>query len=339
MARVTIQDVAQAAGVGIATVSRVAHGHASVTPALRERVTLAMAELGYEPDPAAQSMRTRSSRTIACAIRDIAIPEFGAFVRAAEAVTRAAGYTLILTNTDETVQQELDLVRLWTRRRVDGLLTTKSADQDPSLNAALEKAALPVVLIDRDASDHADAVTIDHRRGMRAAVDYLVFLGHEHIAFLTGSPATRPGRERLAAFQEAMSAHGLPVRPELMNAQSFYAERAFHHASLILGAKPAPTAIIAGGMALLSGVLRAVRLRGLVIGQDISVIAGCDSDLAELATPAITAIRWDIPAWGRISAQLLLDRIAAPGTSGGRQILLPTELVTRSSCSAPGRPR
>ena len=331
---VTIKDVARVAKVGIATVSRVVHNNPSVGEDIRARVFAAMLDLGYEPNPAAQTMRTRSSKTIACAIRDIAIPEFATFVRSAEAVIRQAGYTLILTNTEEAVGKELDLIRLWSRRRVDGLLLTKSIEDDELLNAALKKADIPVVFIDRDSTPTTDAVVIDHRRGMRAAVDHLAGLGHERIALLTGRPVMRPGRERLAGFHNAMTAHGLAPRSEFISAQSFYAEDAFRQTSLMLSSKTAPTAIIAGGMSLLSGVLRAVALSGRTIGSDVSIIAGCDSDLAELTTPAVTAVRWDVPAWGRIAAQLLVDQIASPTVSRGREIVLPTELVIRDSCGA-----
>ena len=331
-AHVTIKDVARVAEVGIATVSRVVHNNPSVASNLKARVHKAMEVLGYEPNPAAQTMRTRSSRTIACAIRDISIPEFATFVRAAESAIRQAGYTLILTNTEEAVGKELELIRLWSRRRVDGLLLTKSVEHDEALNAAIGKAGIPVVFIDRDASPTTDAVVVDHRRAMRAAVDYLVSLGHVRIALLTGRTVMRPGRERLAGFQEAMRVHNLEPRPGLVSTRSFYAEDAFRQTSLMLSAETGPTAIIAGGMSLLSGVLRAVALSGKTLGSDISLIAGCDSELAELTTPPVTAVRWDIPAWGRISAQLLLDQIGSSSEVTGREVVLPTELVIRSSC-------
>lgn len=336
MGRATIKDVAAAAGVGIATVSRVIHRHPSVGTELRDRVEVAMRKLGYEPNAAAQSIRTRSTRIVACAIRDSSIPEFAAFTRAAEDVIRQAGYTLMLTNTGEEPAQELELTKVLGRRRVDGLMLTKSEDQNEAVEAALEKLGIPVVFIDRYPSRISDAVAIDHQYGIRLAIDHLVSLGHERIALITGRPTTRPGRERLLAYEAAMRAHGLPVDHALVQARSFYAEQSFYHVSLMLRDERPPTAIIAGGMSLLSPVLRAVRLRGLTVGKQISIIAGCDSELAELTTPAITAIRWDIPAWGRAAANLLLDHLAdGERVPFGRQITLPTELVIRGSCGAP----
>jgi LacI family transcriptional regulator len=332
MAAVTIKDVAEAAGVGIATVSRVARQKPTVAPELRRRVEAAMSELGYEPNAAAQSMRTRTSRTIACAIRDSSIPEFASFVRAAEAAVRRAGYTLLLTNTDDDPKQELELIKVLGRRRVDGMLLTRSQQSDESVNKALSKLGVPIVYIDRDPSPIADSVVLDHRHGIKTAVDHLVSLGHQRIALVTGRPTMRPARERLQAFELAFRENGLTLDPNHVYAESFFAEQSFHYVSLLLSAEPRPTAIIAGGMALLPAVLRAVKLRGLKVGKDIAIIAGCDSDLAELSSPAITAVRWDIPAWGRICAQLLLDRInGGEEIKAGRQIILPTELVIRES--------
>ncbi len=334
----TIKDVAAEAGVAIATVSRVVHGHSTVGPELRARVEKAMADLGYEPDATAQAMRTRTTRTIACAVRDSSIPEFATFTRAAEAIIRDAGYTLMLANTDEDTAQELDLIKVLGRRRVDGLLMTRSDDSDPAVGAALARLGVPVVYIDRDADEGADAVVLDHRRGMRAAIDHLVDGGHDRIALVTGRPSMRPARERLAGFEAALAGRGRPIHRHLVAAESFYPEQGFGRVLQMLDGQAPPTAIIAGGMALLPAVLRAVRLRGLTVGHDIAVIAGCDSELAELATPAVTAIRWDIPAWGRRAAELLLEKLSMPEppTGPGREILLPTELIIRqSSCARP----
>jgi len=197
---------------------------------------------------------------------------------------------------------------------------------------------VPVVYIDRDADEGADAVVLDHRRGMRAAIDHLVDGGHDRIALVTGRPSMRPARERLAGFEAALAGRGRPIHRHLVAAESFYPEQGFGRVLQMLDGQAPPTAIIAGGMALLPAVLRAVRLRGLTVGHDIAVIAGCDSELAELATPAVTAIRWDIPAWGRRAAELLLEKLSMPEppTGPGREILLPTELIIRqSSCARP----
>ncbi|MGF7206286.1 LacI family transcriptional regulator [Skermanella aerolata] len=334
-ANVTIKQIAREAGVGIATVSRVMHNHHSVSEDLRQRVRKAIDRLGYEPNPAAQAMRTRSSRTIACAIRDISIPEFASFVWSAERIIRDAGYTLILTNTGDDPRHEADLLKVFAKRRIDGLLLTKSAEAVPELEDAIARVNAPVVLIDREAGNLADSVVIDHRRGIRAAVDHLASFGHTRIALLTGKPHMRPSRERIEGYREGLAANGIPFDERMLQAESFVAEQCFRTTSFMLDGTDRPTAIIAGGMSLLVGVLKAVSLRGLRIPDDLSIVAGCDSDLALLTSPPTTAIRWDIQAWGKASAELLLDRIGGRHSGPGRQMMLPTELVIRGSCGRP----
>jgi LacI family transcriptional regulator len=173
----TIRDVARSAGVAVGTVSRVLNKHASVSPEVRARVVEAIRILGYEPDAVAQSMRLRTTRTVACAIRDISIAGFGSFVKAAEQVLREAGYTLLLTNNDERPQRELELLTTFAKRRVDGVIMTISDEGDEDLRRALKEMRVPIVLMDRDTALDLDVVAIDHRGGARAAAAHLLDLG------------------------------------------------------------------------------------------------------------------------------------------------------------------
>jgi LacI family transcriptional regulator len=335
MSAVTIKDIAERAQVSIATVSRVIHGQ-PVSEERKQRVEHWMAQLGYSPNLAARTMRTKSSGMIACAVRGLLMAEMAPFIRAAEAVIRERGYTLLLTSVDEQIEHQGELLRLLSGRGIDGVLLTVATASDELLNKALSEMTAPIVVIDRDVPATADVVSVDHRQGIRAAVEYLVSLGHQRIALMVGSADIRPGRERIIAFERALHEQGIVLNPRMISDQCINTEQCFRHASLLLSSGLNPTAIIAGGMALLPGVLRAVRSRGLEIGTDISVIAGCDSELAQLTTPATTVIRWDLEEWGRTSAQLLCDSIESPLQASGRQVIMPTELVVRGSC---GRPR
>jgi len=160
-------------------VSRVLNSHRSVSPEVRERVVEAIRALGYEPDAVAQSMRLRTTRTVACAIRDISIAGFGSFVKAAEDVLRQAGYTLLLTNTDEEPLREIELLRTFAKRRVDGVIMTVSDEADEPLLRTLQEMRVPIVLMDRDIALPLDVVAIDHRGGARAATAHLLGRLHE----------------------------------------------------------------------------------------------------------------------------------------------------------------
>jgi LacI family transcriptional regulator len=297
----TIRDVALAANVAIGTVSRVLNGHKSVSDGVRRRVLKAIKKLKYEPDRVAQSMRLGVTRTVALAVRDISIPGFGAIVNAAEEVLRSSGYTLLLAITDERKERELDLMRIFQQRRVDAVIMTTSSEDDAYLSKQIKQLDVPIVLLDRENPPELDAVTLDHRRGIRAATEHLHGLGHTRIALLTGKPSTWPARERIAGFKEAYARLG----------------------------KQANQSIIRTGM------LQAVRARGLVIPNDISVIAGADSDLAALTTPSVTAVRWSGTDEGRMAVQLLLNRLGGNRKGPVQRVMLSTELIPRESCAPP----
>jgi LacI family transcriptional regulator len=331
----TIRDVARQANVAIGTVSRVLNGHKSVSEDVRRRVLKAIKKLNYEPDRVAQSMRLGITRTVACATREISIPGYGAIVNAAEEVLRSRGYTLLLAITDERKERELELLRIFQQRRVDAIIMTTSSEEDAELSKRIKQLDIPVVLLDREIPRELDAVTIDHRRGVCAATEYLLGLGHTRIALLTGNPTMRPARERIAGFKEAFAHIGRHANQGVVRTGGFSAEFGFREASSLLSAGTRPTAIIAGGMGMLSGVLQAVRARGLVIPDDISVIAGADSDLAALTTPSITAVRWSGTDEGRMAVQLLLNRLGGNRASAAQRVMLSTELITRESCAPP----
>lgn len=332
---ITIRDVAKEAGVAIGTASRVLNGHKSVSEDVRKRVLKAIKKLRYEPDRLAQSMRLGVTHTVACVTRDIAIAGFGSIVHAAENVLRDAGYTLLLAVTDERKERELDLLRILSQRRVDAIIIATSTEEDKGLNRDLLNLGFPVVLLDREFPHDIDAVMIDHRHGTKAATEHLLGLGHRRIALLTGTPSTRPGRERIAGFKSAMKTAD-PAAP-IIRTGGFSAEFGFRETSTLLAGKAPPTAIIAGGMAMLAGVLQAVRVRGLQIPQDISIVAGADTELAALATPSVTAVRWSGVDEGRIGVQLLLNRLTGNRTAPVQRVLLSTELIKRESTGpAPG---
>lgn len=333
---VTIRDVAAAADVAIGTVSRVLNDHHSVTREVRERVQKTIATLGYQRNVIAQSMRSASTKMVACAIRDFDIPGFASYVKAAEATFRAAGYTFILASTANDKNVELSLLQTFGQRRVDGVMMTMSDEADPDLIAAITNASMPVVLIDRELVQSVDSVTADHRSGARQATEYLLSLGHRRIALLVGDPKAYPSRSRIEGYTEAHRAYGLEIDPQLIRDRLLSNEATFRESAALLGRSERPTAIYAAGLDMLPGALRAVHASGLAVGREISIVSGSDSDLAELSTPPITALQWDRSEMGRHAAEMLLNRMEQERQPPPRSIRVPVSLVVRGSCRAPG---
>lgn len=333
----TIKDVARVAGVSLGSVSRVVNGKPSVTPDVRARVLAAIEQLGYQPNTAAQSMRSQVTRTVGCIIRDINIPGLAAFVRAAHDVFVEAHYALLLSNSDGRAERERELISVLAARRADALLIGQYSENDAQLEALLKRIGIPVVLIDRESPAWADAVMVDHRGGIRKVTERLIQLGHRRIALITGSDALYPARERMIGFRNAHEAAGLPCDPAMIRSGSFIAEFGFEQTSLLMGLPNRPTAVIGGGIEMLPGIIRALRVRGLSIPRDVSLVGTLTTDLTDLHEPPITVEKWDYAEVGRIAARFALERLRDPSQEGPRRLMIPSEIVMRESCASPPR--
>jgi LacI family transcriptional regulator len=334
-ARMTIRDVARVAGVSVGTVSRVLNAHATVRPDTRRVVEKAITDLDYAPNAVAQSMRIRSTHTIGCVIREINISQLAGFVRAAHDALDEEGFSLLISNSEGRREREFELLARLARRQTDGVMMGPYTPIAGEFEEFLRGLAIPIVLIDRDQPEWADAVVADHANGTRLATEHLLDLGHRRIALLTGDAGLYPARERLRGFHEAHASRGLKPDPRLIRAESFLPSAGFGFTSALLAQSGSPTAVVSGGIDMLSGVLRAIRYRGLDIPGDVSVIASGHSELAELYSPGIAVIAWDQAEVGRVAAGLLLDRVRKLATPERRYVLLPTEFVTRPSVGRP----
>ncbi|WP_147376766.1 LacI family DNA-binding transcriptional regulator [Noviherbaspirillum saxi] len=331
---VKIGDVAKLAGVSSSSVSRALNPDRYASEELRARVAEAVAKLGYEPNAFAQSLRVQSSRTIGCMVSDVANPLYAEIIGAAEARLQEAGYLMVVANS-QSGSRELDLLNMFRRRRMDGLLVTLDDDTREDVLAVLKDSGVPLVLLDRDINLSCDRVGVDHRQGAYAVVSYLLSLGHRSILLETPSHRVRPGRERIAGAEAAVRDAGLP--PSVLKVSDHVDLSQPHVFSDVLQelARPSrPTAIVTLGTAMLAGTLSAIEANRLRIPEDISVVSIGDTTLAQFAAPGITALRWDLKQLGRTAAELLIERIE--GRAGTyRTVTFPTELVLRRSCVPP----
>ena len=334
---ISIREVANRAGVALGTVSRVINGHPSVSADRRARVLEAISALGYVPDMVAQSMRSRRSMTLACVMRDFTVPTLSLFVDAMQREVEPHGFSTMVASSGHDVTREIALLKGFRQRRIDGLVIASSSERSRTLLAAMRGAGFPIVLIDRRAPAEFDAVGVEHAQGIATAVSYLADLGHRRIAILSGEAGLYPARDRLAGYRAGMARAGIKVHERWVRAASFSPEAGYEQTRALLSLKEHPTAIIAGGSSLLSGVMLAAQEAGLSVPGDLSVIAGADSDLARLSNPGITAVCWPHDVLGRAAGRFLVQRLADASVS--RQSLsVRAELVVRGSC-APIAPR
>jgi len=334
--RLTIKDVARVAGVGVGTVSRVLNNHKSVDPTVRKNVQTAIRTLKYEPDTQARDLRRGATSTVGLVVRDRTIRYLVDFIRAAQEVLDQNGYSMTVAFS-ETKATELKLLEGGARKRLAGIMMTTASEDDPDLIAARERFEAPIVLLEAEVPGNHEMVNVGLQDATHAAIDYLVGLGHHRIALITGDRSTAGTRNRIASFHAALARHGLHASPELVRGGGQDSDSGFSDCMDLFRLQAPPTALLAGGLVTLTGMLRAARQAGLRIPQDLSIIGYGDSELAELATPAITVVAWDWAEMGRVAARRLLQRIQHGRTE--RSIsLAPTTLRIRESCAAEPQP-
>lgn len=333
--RASMREVAELAGVATSSVSRVLSDHPDVSATMRERVMAAVEQLSYHPDLLAQSLRLKATRSVGFVVGDIANPLLAEVVQGAETTLRQEGYSMLLTNSENDPARDVDHVRLFEQRRVDGLMLSLASEDNPRIIELLSRTTAPVVLLDRELPETvaASAVLSDHRTGMRAAVEHLLDLGHRDIGLLLGQ-SMRPSRERRAGLEDAYAARRLPptytvVEGMLAPGHGRRGTRA------LLDRETPPTAIVAGGNQLLIGALYELRDRSLRVGRDISLVSCDEIALTELFSPPIAIVQRANAEIGRQAAMLMLRRMRQE--SGPERIMLPTEFLPRPSCAPPSR--
>ncbi|MFB4281615.1 LacI family DNA-binding transcriptional regulator [Nonomuraea sp. MTCD27] len=347
--RATIKDVAEAAGVGVATVSRVLSG-GSASPQTRERVLAVAAQLDYRPSALGRNLRQRRTGGMGLLVPDLTDTFHAQLAEGVLACARSAGEPVVLGSTGGDPEQESELIGMLLEQSVDRLIAVPSGDVEtwaPAIRAGMTVVFAdhlppgPAVGDDPAATAMTDlmrldglpsapqprpldvpSVVADDRAGIRTAVRYLRGLGHKRIAFIGG-----PGQDRrVAAFREAV---GSPVDEELVVFGTGSRDSAYAAASGLFQSRPDLTAVLAGGNVLGEAAVLAARELDLRVPRDVSLVMYDDVPWAELCSPPLTVIAQPGRDMGYRAAELVLR-------SGGRRprgVVLPTELIIRGSCA------
>jgi len=335
----TMVDVAQRAGVSIATVSHVLNDTRPVLPQTRQAVLDAIDELGYTPNTLARSLVTARTRSIGLAVSAISNPYFTEILQGVEAGALKHGYSLLIADPHDDPQHERKIVQLLYERRVDGVIIAPSADPEALLRY-LGQHDVPTVFLDRLVGSPAespfpvDQVCTENAEPTTRLVTHLAELGHQRIGLVAGLPGLSTTSERITGYRHGLAHAGLPYDERLVahgNSQAEAAEEATH-ALLSLAAQP--TALVTANNAMTIGTLRALRRRGLSVPDDVALCCFDDFSWADLFTPRLTAISQPSKEIGAQAVRLLLERLASPGRPG-RTVRLPSAFVHRTSCGCP----
>lgn len=330
-----LKDVADAAGVHVSTASRALNEQtaALVNTATLDRVRQAASQLGYRVNGMARGLKMRRSLSIGMIVPDITNPFFPPAVRGAEDVLDQAGFSLLISSTDNDPARARRQVSTMLESQVDGMLLAMARRED-SLVEELRAGGTPLVLVNRTVErGGVSAVIPDDYNGELQAVEHLHALGHRRIGFVAGPLFTSNAARRMASFREAAQRLGLPSGAAV-EAEAFD-EVAGHRAALVLLAEhPQTTAVIAGNDLLAVGVIEAAQGRGLACPRDLSVVGFNDMRLANRISPPLTTVR--VPEYdvGVRAAVLLLALIEDPERRP-ETVLISGELIVRGSTAPP----
>jgi LacI family transcriptional regulator len=327
--RPTIRDVAERAGVSIATVSRVLNDRADVSVETRERVREVAREVGYSADPAARALATQRTRLVAVVVgdnaghRDLSLVFFGKVLAAISRRLSHSDYEALLLQSDD----------LGLEHRFDAAILIGVDDDDP-LVADLAAREIPLVGVDvRCKVGRAAFVGSDHADGVRLALAHLYALGHRRIAHVAGAANTVAGRDRIAAFHREASRLGLVLPDDYVREADFSSASGYRETCALLALPEPPTAIVAASDLMALAALQAIRDVGLQPAHDVAIVGFDDLEAAALAHPPLTTIRQDRQELGTVAAELAIELIDDPEATPAATVL-PVELVVRAS-SAP----
>jgi len=330
----TIKDVARLAGVSITTVSHVINETRYVSDELRGRVLAAMQELNYRRNVLARSLRRGETRTIGLVVPDNSNPFFAEVARIVEDVGFEKGYSVILCNSDGSLEKEAAYISVLIAKQVDGVIFIAAGSKHEHLHE-LTAQGIPVVVADRDIPQSlADVVLVDNEKGGYEATRYLLSLGHRRIACIAGPSDLTPSADRVRGYRRAQKEAGISIEEGWIVPGDFRYQGGEAAAARLLRLGEPPSAIFACNDVMAIGALRTLQNAGLQVPGDVSIIGFDDIPLASAVSPALTTVAQPTAELSTLAARCLISRIQNDRDDEPRQrSVLETRLVVRDSCA------
>lgn len=327
---VTIKDIAKEAKVSTTTVSRVLNNKPDVSENTRKKIKKVIEKLNYNPNSIARSLVLKKSNTIGLIIPDISNPFFPEVSKAIEKEFKKFGYHIIFCNTGNTVEGEKEALKTIKSRQVDGIVLSLSRSNESEL-LQLKELNFPVVQIDRIVSDKIPSITIDNIESAYKATNYLIELGHQKIAHITGDLATHTAKDRLNGFKKALQEHGL-----LKENQKFILEADYTKSSgkrmmdKLLRYSQKPTAVFIANDIMAIGAYSSIKDHQLQVPEDISIIGHDDIEIASIMTPTLTTMKQPQYEIGKLAVEKLINLIKDKDINN-KGVKLKTKLLKRDS--------
>jgi len=330
----TIKDVAREAGVSVSTASVALSGKGPVSEATRLRVVRAAQELKYRPNAIARSLVTRRTQAIGLIVSDLSDPYFHEIAKGVESEVSSAGYTVVLADTDRSIEKERRSIDTLLSRQVDGLIIAGSGDEQDGRLAHLEDGDVPVVAVGRYAID-APSVSVDNKKAAELGANHLIEQGCKRVAYIGGPKGFTVSRDRKEGYLNALLSHGIEL-DEAYVVDSDFTPAGGHDAfgrlkaDLDRAGLPLPDGILAANDQMAIGLLRAAKDLGLRVPQDLAVAGIGDIPTAVYVDPPLTTVTLPLKQMGRLAAKSLLTMVKG-GRLSARRAVLDVSLMVRAS--------
>jgi LacI family transcriptional regulator len=329
----TLEDIAQMSGVSRSTVSRVINGDPGVSERTRKKVLDLIQNIGFQPNLAARGLAAGHTRVIGLVIPTgltaiFSDPYFPLVIQGVAAACNAREYSVMLWLADPEYERKT-ISQVLYNGLIDGVIVSSMLMDDPLIER-LSESQRPFITIGRDPKENRhNFVDVDNRSGAYQGVSYILHTGRRRVATIAGPRNTIAGRDRLQGYLDALRGRGLEPQPELIVEGEFSDISGYLSMKRLLPQRPDAVFVASDAMAL--AAMRAIQEEGLKIPDNIAVVGFDDIPSAATSTPPLTTVRQPIQKTGSVAAEMLIERIENPEVPPCR-IILPTELVIRSSC-------
>jgi LacI family transcriptional regulator len=331
---VTLADIARELGVSKMTVSRAINNHPLVNPETRARVLEVARRMNYQPNQYARALATNRSYVIGVVVPDLMHSYFAEICRGIESVARPLGYRNLICNTDEDAAKETDEAEALLPR-TDGLIVASSLPPGKAgFYRRIIKDGAKVVFIDRRLEGvRGPAVTTDDMRVGLLATEHLINLGHKRVGHLRGTAAST-AEGRFEGYKRALAKHRLPHGGSLVRDCGFTEREGYNAMREWLAEGDVPPAIFAVNDPAAIGAMQALEEAGLRVGRDVALVGGGNIHYADMLRVPLTTVSWSRSDMGREAANLLLRLVEGKQARKTEHIVLPPELIVRSSSGA-----
>ncbi len=327
--KVTIRDLAEAAGVSVTTVSQILNGKGErFSSDTKDRVLKLQKKMGYVPDYNARNLIMGSTQTIGVLVPNLANPFFSMFIKGIQQAAQLHHFVPIIFDANQNQKLQSMYIEELIKRAANGLIIASATLDANDIDRILTRNGIPYLLFDQNDAQIGDRVWVDDYKGGQMAANYLLAKGHRRIALVVGENITHNIQQRIAGFRAGMAKYRLTLSDDMV-IQSSMTKLGGYQATADVLAKNA-TAVFSINDEMAIGLYRGVQERGLKIPDDLSIMGYDDIDLANFITPKLTSIHQPAFEMGQVATDLLIERLNNPRLAH-QDKQLPLELIVRDS--------